>query len=110
MPSNSKRGMRGLSDETIEELTQTVNSLVEQVRILRQAVDEIGDELGWAIRNRFRDQLPSPPFVLNSFPLDPLADDFAERVNAVSRHDISEDPADYPLGNSVTNAKQIELW
>ena len=53
--------------------------------MLRQAVDEIGEELGWAIRTRVLDRLPPPsPTRLSSFPLDPLADDFHDRVNAVS--------------------------
>lgn len=47
--------------ESVEELTLAVQALTDQVRMLRQAVDEIGDELGWAIRKRVIPELLPPP-------------------------------------------------
>lgn len=69
--------------EMIEELSSAVQALTDQVRMLRQAVDEIGDELGWAIRNRVIPKRQPPTIPLVSLPLDPLADDFCQRVNEV---------------------------
>jgi hypothetical protein len=85
--------------EMVEELTLAVNSLTDQVRMLRQAVDEIGDELGWAIRNRVIPELLPPVIPITSMPVDPLADDFCQRVNEVPR-EISPSAA----------TKQGSLW
>ena len=110
MPSRHKKNREALSEDPIEELTLTVAKLTEQVRMLRQAVDEIGDELGWAIRNRVIAQVHPPPFHLTSFPLDPLMENFGKQVNAVSRQDVLAETGILTGGNSATNAKQIELW
>jgi hypothetical protein len=50
------------SSEQIAELTKAVITLTEQVRCLRLAVDEIEQELGWAIRTKVLDRLPPPQF------------------------------------------------
>jgi len=56
------------------DLTDAVLTLTEQVRMLRLAVDEIGEELGWAIRTRVLDQLPplsaAKPLVIKSAAVD----------------------------------------
>ena len=99
-----------ISPEQVEDLTQAVLSLTEQVRVLRQAVDEIGDELGWAIRNRVVVIQPLEPQSrrITSFPLDPLAEDFHERVNAVTPADI---PADDAMAPGIPSpCKQSRLW
>jgi len=74
-----------ITPEQVHDLTQAVISLSEQVRVLRQAVDEIGDELGWAIRNRvvFVEPIDATARRIRSMPLDPTAPDFHERVNAI---------------------------
>lgn len=49
------------SDEQIEALTAAVFVLTDQVRrALRMSVDEIEQELGWAIRTKVLDRLPRP--------------------------------------------------
>jgi hypothetical protein len=61
-----------------------VARLAEELRTLRDAIDEIREELQWANRNA--DDLPGHPlhsFRLRSMPTDPAAPDWAERVNAV---------------------------
>ena len=55
-----------------------------------QASDEIREDLQWAVRNgALPVELPDP-FRLTSMPLDPTAEDFHERVNAVSAGDIEQ--------------------
>jgi hypothetical protein len=48
--------------EDLAEFAGAVLTLTEQVRCLRLAVDEIEQELGWAIRAKVLDRLPRPQF------------------------------------------------
>lgn len=95
----------------VNDLTDAVMSLTEQVRMLRQAVDEIGDELGWAIKNRvvmvppIESQFPR----LTSFPIDPLAEDFHERVNAVRPSELGPDET-HKAVSTPSSGKQASLW
>lgn len=101
-----------ITPEQIDDLTQAVVSLTEQVRVLRQAVDEIGDELGWAIRNRVVTVQPleavSPRPCITSFPADPSAVDFHERINAVRASDLPADSA--VVGMTFRPGRQGKLW
>ncbi len=106
----TKAPSSAITPEQVEDLTQAVVSLTEQVRVLRQAVDEIGDELEWAIRNRVvmvkPIEFPQPR--ITSFPVDPLAEDFHERVNAVTAADLPPDADSIPA--SSTPRKQALFW
>ena len=95
MPANSEQTWEHAMSEEVVELTEAVLTLTEQVRMLRLSLDEIEQELGWAIRTRVLDRLPPPsPTRVTSMPLDPLAEDFHERVNAISPADLPIVPAD----------------
>jgi len=60
MVSRTKSEIQPPSADQIEDLTSTVLTLTEQVRCLRHAIDEVEQELGWAIRTRVIDRLPPP--------------------------------------------------
>lgn len=92
MPPRQQVETHSVSTESVHELTDAVLSLTDQVRMLRLAVDEIEQELGWAIRTRVLDNFPtSPPTRITSLPLDPLCEDFHRHVNAVQPADLLED-------------------
>lgn len=69
----------------IAELRRAIERLADEVRVLRDAVDEARDEFTWAARN---DKLrcPLPLTVLTSMPLDPLAKDW--ELNRLSAADL----------------------
>jgi hypothetical protein len=75
----SKQKHAAPSSEQISELTEAVIALTDQVRCLRLAVDEIEQELGWAIRTKVLDRLPPP-----RFPCD-------ERLWQQPAHDVLQD-------------------
>lgn len=75
----------------IEQLGENVHELKEEVRVLRQVLDEIRDDIGWAMNNReeFRCQRSERPIMhVTSMPKDPLAPDFGERINRLSARDL----------------------
>ena len=54
----------GSEDDRIERLTSTVDTLAQELRVLREAIDELRELLDWTMRNReapARDH-PFPPF------------------------------------------------
>ena len=66
--------------DDIAELTSAVRELAEQVEVLRNVLDEMRDQLSWALRNdAFSDGLPRPS-VLKRMAADPTASDWAERL------------------------------
>jgi hypothetical protein len=76
-----------------ERLLAAIETLSEEVRVLRDAIDELRDEFTWAVRNR-EPPPPVSPFVpLTSLPRDPLAADFGERINRVGAQDVLADDA-----------------
>ena len=68
-----------------ELLTDVVQTLAEELKVLRIAVDELHEELQWANRNVHRDDgnedRPLGGRRIHSFSLDPTSPDFA--VNTV---------------------------
>lgn len=78
------------ADSLVEEvvgLRGTVEDLTKQVETLAQIVDDLRSDFEWALH---RDQHPSITAgqPLTSMPKDPLANDFAERVNSFSGADF----------------------
>jgi hypothetical protein len=70
--------------ERTSETSIEISRLVDEIHALRQAVDDLREELVWELRQlRAANQEAKPPFRLTSMPLDPTAADFAQRVNAV---------------------------
>lgn len=68
--------------EKIEEVVSAIEALTEEVRTLREALDEFREDYQWAVRNHDR------PIHITSMSADPCADDF--KVNAVPRDKIEE--------------------
>ena len=81
--------MTAASDDRVEQLTECVAELSEQIEALISEVDELRDELQWRNRNaRFDECGCSTPFRLTSMSLDPVADDF--RINRVDESTIEQ--------------------
>ena len=78
-----------LTHEEIAALTAAVEQLRQQVEVLTDVLDQVRDDLNWAINNceEFRS---SPSYIMHitSMPADPLAEDFGERVNRFSARDL----------------------
>ncbi len=63
----------------LERLTDAVNRLADEVRVVRDVLDETREDLSWITRNG----LPHPPTVhtqLVRMPVDPLSQDWNERL------------------------------
>ena len=80
-----------ITDDQLAMLTDEIVLLRQEVEVLRNVLDEVRDSLQWTIRNGV---LPNhdviKPLHITSLPLDPAADDFHERVNAVTLADLPD--------------------
>lgn len=66
-----------------------LTQLVEEIRTLRTAVDDVRSDIEWAARNIVNKDADVPQFrPIHSMPRDPCDPRFAERLNAVSREDL----------------------
>ena len=84
--------------ESEDSIVAALDRMTEEVRVLRQVVDELREEIQWAARNVVGETPPRlPTRRITSMPLDPTCDDFAERVNALT-------PADLPPETPATTA------
>jgi len=76
------------NEETIASLTEAVDEVRDELTGIRRVVDEIHGDLEWAAKNhRPDDWRPIQP--ITSLPLDPLAADWAQRVNRFAAPDIA---------------------
>lgn len=76
-------------DGRLDQLTSTVDTLAQEVRILREAVDELREILDWTMKNR--ESSPNDPFVsIRSRPRAPLDNDFSENTNDTARENAPE--------------------
>ena len=66
-----------LENDAENYLANAVEDLNQEVRVLREAIDELRETLQWVCQNKGAEQTYS---VLKSFPLDLSADDWHERV------------------------------
>lgn len=65
-------------------LIDAVVRLTEEVRVLRQTIDELREDFQCAVTNgRARYEPAEPPLQIVSMPLDPTARDFGQRINSV---------------------------
>lgn len=92
MPIQDTRYLPPTPDQ-IEELTAAVIALGDHVRHLRHAVDEIEQELGWAIRTKVLDRLPRPEFPCDER-LELVDDEPESQSHQRSKHarDLANDP------------------
>lgn len=94
------------------DLVELVKQLTQELTVLRQAVDELREEIQWGNRNPV--ELPSP-FRLRSMALDPAADDWAERLNRLPDDSSSVRPVPIDATPPTptpgdTLARQTQLW
>jgi hypothetical protein len=72
-----------------DSLAETLYRLREELAVIRQVLDEIAGELQWANRNREPSVDAAGSFRrITSMPLDPSAQDWAERINQFSADDL----------------------
>lgn len=71
--------------EEVRELRQVVVGLTDQIQVLRVALDEMVDVLGWAAQND-KLALRCPLAPLASMPLDPLSPDW--ELNCLTPADL----------------------
>src|SRR5437870_13550843 len=78
--------------EVLERLVDAVESVAGQIEVLRNVLDEIREDLGWAINNdRFR--CPPHGCQVTSMPVDPCAEDWPERLNRLKPENLPSDEA-----------------
>lgn len=62
---------------------------LDELSAIREALDGIRDDVAWWLNNHRREQwLPVQP--ITSMPLDPLAPDWAQRLNTVTAADVPD--------------------
>lgn len=75
-------------DADVDRVIVNIDGL-DELAAIREALDRIRDDLDWWMNNHRREQwLPVQP--ITSMPLDPLAPDWADRVNARTAADLPE--------------------
>ena len=86
------RGKRPSEGGNSEALVASIDALRDEVNVLRTAVDELREELQWLVRNPGENRVAEmiERLRVTSLPLDPAADDFGQRVNAVPEETIAE--------------------
>jgi hypothetical protein len=94
-----------MTGSQVESLTSEVGRLADEVRVLRDAIDDLRIELEYVTQNR---EPPPAPFQLTSMPLDPTAPDFHDRVNAVKARDIHNEPL--AETGEIRAARQRSFW
>lgn len=115
-PESLADAVRLLSSQ-VEALTGLTDTLSQRVQLLVSAIDDIREELAWAVRN---DKLAGDRGVVHitSMPKDPLAADFGGRINRYTAADLLadsgksiEEPGDQPRPSCQDKApRQRGLW
>jgi hypothetical protein len=112
MPRKKEDRAVGPPEETAElvrRLTDAVEEVAGELKVLRTALDEIRDDLGWAISNdRFRPE--TQPVPLTSMPRNPLAPDWSERLNRFGPGDLPDDETPDQHCQQKNPSKQAGLW
>lgn len=78
--------------DQLAELPTTVERLTQELVVLRRVMDEIREDIGWAVRNA-PDLIPAlGARRITSMPLDPCAPDWSERLNRLTPADLPPEP------------------
>jgi len=103
--------------ERIERLIDAVETVADQIEVLRNVIDEIREEFQWAVRNK---RLAPHVVHVTSMAKDPLDPQWAAKLNRLtpadlSAEDLSEAPDeaendDPPPTGSNSKAGQRTLW
>jgi hypothetical protein len=78
---------RSDSENHLARLVETMERIEQELHVLREAIDEVREEFVWAVRND-KLRFPPVPVPVTSMPINPLASDFAERVNRFTPEDL----------------------
>ena len=81
------------------ELVVAIQSLTEEVRVLRQVVDELREEVQWANRNPPEERAHLDGRRIRSCSLDPTSRDFT--VNSVDKETVDRIRADVVTSNRL---------
>ncbi len=92
--------------EHIERLTDAVNHLADELRVVRDVLDEVRDDFGWLTRNGIPGQRNVHTQLLQ-MARDPLAPDANERLEF--RRFSSGEPAGSAIGSDVLNELVSEI-
>lgn len=96
-------------DTPIGQLTSAVRQLTDEVRVLRDVLDEIREEYQHAVLNDRPAFRPVEPVrSITSVPVDPAAPDFAERVNRLTAADLPSQPRE--AQHDPQPGRQQDLW
>jgi hypothetical protein len=87
--------------ELLNRLTNAVAQLAGEVGVLRTILDEIQDDIAWAIDNgrlatRHRDRVP--PMHITSMAKDPLSRDWAKLLDRTQPKDLPPEALNAPAG------------
>ena len=80
----------------LDELTATVDTLAQEVRVLRDAIDDLRDVLDWAMKNREAPASDHSVLPDTRFQGDGLNKDFGEKINRATPDrlpDENEEPS-----------------
>jgi hypothetical protein len=83
------------------DLAELMETLTEEIRVLRIAIDELREELAWGNRNAA--DFPASQsgcFRLHSMPADPVAEDWAKGLNNVAQETLDDADAARSTGRS----------
>lgn len=99
--------------DRVEHFAEVVREAVEEIGVLRDAIDEEREAIEWASHNG------KPYFQLTSFPIDPSAKDWAVRLNSLTPASLPPHATTEPLAESdrppptplhETSSAQKKLW
>jgi hypothetical protein len=93
MPRSSKTASADSSDtaELLDRVCKALEALADQVKVMRTILDEIQDDLAWALDNGrlvARHREPAPPMHITSMAKDPLSPDWAKLLNSTRPQDL----------------------
>jgi hypothetical protein len=98
--------------DRLEHVAEVVREAVEEIGVLRDAIDDEREVIEWAAHNG------KPIFQVTSFPADPAAEDWVARLNTLTPSDLPIDagaPQTQPFPAEQTSAvrrptEQKSLW
>lgn len=104
----SRATIKDLVEVLGDELSKSIEELREELVLLRATVDELVVEAQWANRNSEERHPPRELLrPITSMPLDPCADDWAERLNQFSARDLPADAHIQHRGHSAAKRDRL---
>lgn len=99
MPNSRKADLpdpAGDNRAHIKRLIDAVETVADQLQVLRVVLDEIREEFVWALRNPEHFHAPTPICRVTSMPSDPCAKDWGERLNRFTPQDLPPEQSPPP--------------